>query len=313
MNLSSRIKSFFAPAFLSVVILLLTALPLNAEELNCNVEVNTSKVEGTDKSVFDELQEKITEYINTREWTDTQFSANEKIECNLFITVSKYENDRITGDLQVQLIRPVFNSTYTTTLFNFKDTKIEFEHRLGDQLVFNESTMESNLTAILNYYVYLILALDFDSFSPLGGQAYWDRVATVVQMAQSSGELGWRAFEDSKNRSAVLAAYTDPASQAMRDILYKYHRQGLDQMFTSPDKGRAAITDCIKELKQIHETQPMSVALSIFRDSKLDELVNVYSKAQETERKDVYDILSRIYPTETERLEKIRNPEDPNK
>lgn len=313
MNLSSRIKSFFAPAFLSVVILLLTALPLNAEELNCNVEVNTSKVEGTDKSVFDELQEKITEYINTREWTDTQFSANEKIECNLFLTVSKYENDRITGDLQVQLIRPVFNSTYTTTLFNFKDTKIEFEHRLGDQLVFNESTMESNLTAILNYYVYLILALDFDSFSPLGGQAYWDRVATVVQMAQSSGELGWRAFEDSKNRSAVLAAYTDPASQAMRDILYKYHRQGLDQMFTSPDKGRAAITDCIKELKQIHETQPMSVALSIFRDSKLDELVNVYSKAQETEQKDVYDILSRIYPTETERLEKIRNPEDPNK
>lgn len=313
MNLSSRIKSFFAPAFLSVVILLLTALPLNAEELNCKVEVNTSKVEGTDKSVFEELQEKITEYINTREWTDTQFSANEKIECNLFLTVSKYENDRITGDLQVQLIRPVFNSTYTTTLFNFKDTKIEFEHRLGDQLVFNESTMESNLTAILNYYVYLILALDFDSFSPLGGQAYWDRVATVVQMAQSSGELGWRAFDDSKNRSAVLAAYTDPASQAMRDILYKYHRQGLDQMFTSPDKGRAAITDCIKELKQIHETQPMSVALSIFRDSKLDELVNVYSKAQETERKDVYDILSRIYPTETERLEKIRNPEDPNK
>ena len=313
MNLSSRIKSFFAPAFLSVVILLLTALPLNAEELNCKVEVNTSKVEGTDKSVFEELQEKITEYINTREWTNTQFSANEKIECNLFLTVSKYDNDRITGDLQVQLIRPVFNSTYTTTLFNFKDTKVEFEHRLGDQLVFNESTMESNLTAILNYYVYLILALDFDSFSPLGGQEYWDRVATVVQMAQSSGELGWRAFEDSKNRSAILAAYTDPASQAMRDILYKYHRQGLDQMFTSPDKGRAAITDCIKELKQIHESQPMSVALSIFRDSKLDELVNVYSKAQETERKDVYDILSRIYPTETERLEKIRNPEDPNK
>lgn len=313
MNLSSRIKSFFAPAFLSVVILLLTALPLNAEELNCKVEVNTSKVEGTDKSVFEELQEKITEYINTREWTNTQFSANEKIECNLFLTVSKYDNDRITGDLQVQLIRPVFNSTYTTTLFNFKDTKVEFEHRLGDQLVFNESTMESNLTAILNYYVYLILALDFDSFSPLGGQEYWDRVATVVQMAQSSGELGWRAFEDSKNRSAILAAYTDPASQAMRDILYKYHRQGLDQMFTSPDKGRAAITDCIKELKQIHESQPMSVALSIFRDSKLDELVNVYSKAQETERKNVYDILSRIYPTETERLEKIRNPEDPNK
>lgn len=286
---------------------------LQAQELNCKVEINTSKIEGTDKSVFEELQGQISEYINTRKWTDAQFSPNEKIECNLFLTVGKYENDRITGDLQVQLIRPVFNSTYTTTLFNFKDTKVDFEHRLGDQLIFNESTMEDNLTAILNYYVYLILALDFDSFSERGGQAYWDRVATVVQMAQSSGELGWRAFEDTKNRSAVLAAYTDPSTQSMRDILYKYHRQGLDQMFTSPDKGRAAITECIKTLGELQQAQPMSVGLSIFRDSKLDELVNVYSQAPETERQEVYDILSRIYPTDTERLEKIRHPEDPNK
>lgn len=308
-----RHKSLSIVAIIAAIAFSLSPFALSAQEFNCKVEINTSKIEGTDKSVFEELQTAISEYINTRKWTNAQFSPNEKIECNLFFTVSKYENDHITADLQVQLIRPVYNSTYTTTLFNFRDTKIDFDHRLGEQLIYNETTMEDNLTAILNYYAYLILALDFDSFSPEGGQPYWDRVATIVQMAQSSGELGWRAFEDTKNRSAVLAAYTDGASSAMRDILYKYHRQGLDQMVTAPDKGRAAITETIRTLGDIHKAQPMSVGLSIFRDSKLDELVNVYSKAPEDERIDVYNILSAIYPTDTERLEKIKNPEDPNK
>lgn len=280
-----------------------------AQELNCTVEVNSSKIEGTDKSPFEELQEAMTEYVNTRKWTNTQFAVNEKIECRLFFTISKYEDEKFTGDLQVQLSRPVYNSTYTTPLLNFKDTKIEFTHRRGEPLNFNESTWEDNLTGILNYYVYLFLALDFDSFSPLGGQPYFDKVATIVQMAQSSGETGWRAFEDTKNRSAVLSSYTDAATSGIRDLLYNYHRKGLDEMVTSPDKGRAAITESLQQIKKIHAAAPMSVALSIFKDTKLDELVNVYSGAPESERTDVYNLLKEIYPTETERLEKIRNPE----
>ncbi len=285
----------------------------DAQELNCTVEINIQKLESPDQSVFDELQSQITEYFNTRKWTNTQFSSNEKIECRFFLTVSKYSDDKITGDLQLQLSRPVYNSSYTTTLLNFKDTKVEFEHRLGDQLVFSETSMEDNLTAILNFYAYLFLALDFDSFSPLGGQPYYEKAATVVQMAQSSGEVGWRAFEDTKNRSAVLSAYTDPSTSGIRNLLYDYHRNGLDQMVTSPDKGRAAITASLKEIEKVYKAQPMSVALSMFRDAKLDELVNVYSAASESERTDVYNLLQPIYPTETERLEKIRNPEDPNK
>lgn len=282
-----------------------------AQELNCTVEVNSSKIEGTDKSPFEELQEAITEYMNTQKWTNAQFSANEKIECRLFITISKYEDEKFTGDIQVQLSRPVYNSTYTTNLINFKDTKVEFTHRRGEPLVFNETTWENNLTAILNYYAYLFLALDFDSFSPLGGQSYFDRMATVVQMAQSSGETGWRAFEDTKNRSAVLSSYTDAATSGIRELLYNYHRKGLDEMVTSPDKGRAVITESLQHIKKINETSPMSVALSIFKDTKLDELVNIYSGAPESERTEVYELLRKIYPTETERLEKIRNPEEP--
>lgn len=281
-----------------------------AQELNCTVEVNSSAIEGSNKSVFETLQQSITEYMNDNKWTNAVFSPNEKIECRMFFTIKEYQDDRLKGDLQVQLSRPVYNSTYTTTLFNFKDTRIEFDYREGDPLIFNDSSWDNNLTGILNYYAYLLLALDFDSFSPMGGQPYYDKCASIVQMAQSSGEIGWRTFEDTKNRAAVLGAYTDNNTSGMRQLLYDYHRKGLDEMVTSPDKGRAVITGSLSELEKVHKNAPMSVALSIFRDSKLDELVNVYSKAPQTERDQVYKLLEPIYPTDRERLDKIRKPEE---
>lgn len=280
-----------------------------AQELMCTVEVNTSAIEGTNKSVFETLQQSISDYLNETKWTNTVFSPNERIECRFFLTVKGYDNDRIKGELQVQLSRPVFNSTYTTTLFNFKDTKIEFDYREGEPLIYNENTWTNNLLGILDYYAYLFLALDFDSFSPGGGQPYFDKASTIVQQAQSSGEIGWRAFEDTKNRSAVLTSFTDGNTSVMRELLYQYHRKGLDEMVTSPDKGRAAITESLQAIKQVYDHAPMSVALSIFRDSKLDELVNVYSKAPQTEREDVYDLLQPIYPTDKRQLEKIKKPE----
>ncbi|MDE7414207.1 MAG: DUF4835 family protein [Muribaculaceae bacterium] len=286
------------------------SLPSKAQELRCNVEVNTQQIEGTNKSVFESLQEAINTYMNETKFTNATFSPNEKIECRLFFTVAEYNDDRIKGDLQVQLSRPVYNSSYTTTLFNFRDSKIEFNYRDGDPLVFNENTEENNLTAILDYYAYLLLGIDFDSFSPNGGQPYFDKAASIVQQMQSSGETGWRTFEDTKNRAAVLGSYTDANTSGIRRLLYDYHRKGLDEMVTSSDKGRAVITESLNELKTVYSNAPMSVALSIFRDSKLDELVNVYSKAPQTERESVYTLLQPIYPTESNRLDKIKNPEN---
>ena len=296
---------------LFILILLLTAsLAGKSQELMCNVEINTSSIEGTNKSVFETLKEAISDYFNETKWTNAIFAPNEKIECTFFLTVKSYDNDRIKGDLQVQLSRPVYNSTYTTTLFNFKDTKVEFDYREGEPLIFNENTWTNNLQGILDYYAYLFLALDFDSFSPNGGQPYFDKAATVVQQAQSSGEIGWRAFEDTRNRSAVLSAFTDPNTSSLRNLLYQYHRKGLDEMVTSPDKGRASITESLNAVKEVYDHSPMSVGLSIFRDAKLDELVNVYSKAPQTERDEVYEILQPIYPTDRDRLEKIKKPEN---
>ncbi len=302
----SILKKYILP----VCLWLLGVITAGAQELNCKVEINSDQVEGTYKQVFNTLQEAMNDYMNTTVFTNNQFSANEKIECRLFFTIKEYKDDKITGDLQIQAIRPVYNSSYTTTLINFKDTKIDFSYTENEPLVFTTDRMESQLTAILNFYAYLILAMDYDSFSPGGGEPYFERLKTIVQQAQSSGESGWKAFEDTKNRSAVLAAYTDQATKSLRDLTYNYHRRGLDEMSMTPDKGRAKITEALSVISQVYSAAPMSVGLSMFKDAKLDELVNIYSKAPQEERTKVYNMLQEIYPTETDRLEKIKNGQE---
>ncbi len=297
-------------AILSLIAIALFPLKINAQEFRCAVEVNSSKIEGTNKSVFESLQQSINDYMNETKFSNATYAPVERLECRLFLTVGEYTDDRIKGDLQIQLSRPVYNSTYTTTLFNFRDTKVDFEYRDGDPLIFNENSHDNNLTAILDFYAYLLLAIDSDSFAPQGGQPYFERAATIVQAAQSSGEVGWKTFEDTKNRSAVLNSYTENNTSSIRELLYDYHRRGLDEMVTSPDKGRGVITESLKALKNIYSNAPMSVALSIFRDSKLDELVNIYSKAPQTERDQVFELLQPIYPVDNDRLNKIKNPDN---
>lgn len=293
---------------LTVILHFIVSLSFNAkgQELNCHVEVNADQIQGVNKQIFETLKGAITEYMNTNKFSNAQFAVNEKIDCRLFFTIKEYNDNTMIGDLQVQSSRPVYNSTYTTTLINFKDTKIEFSYQENEPLVFSENNMESNLTAILNFYAYLILALDFDSFSPKGGDFFYEKAQNVVQMAQSSGESGWKAFEDTKNRPSVLSAYTEPNTSILRSLLYEYHRLGLDEMVLSPDKGRAKISSTLEYLRKIYDVAPMSVALSMFKDAKLDELVNLYTKASQTERDNAYEILSSLYPTENDRLNKIK-------
>lgn len=290
-----------------LILLFVAALQFaNAQELNCTVEINSDKISGTDKSVFTTLQTAMNEYMNNTHWGNAQFMANERIECKLFFTIASYDGSVMKGDLQVQSTRPVYNSSYTTTLINFKDTNIEFEYQENEPLVYSENSMESNLTAILNFYAYLILAVDFDSFSLNGGDFYYEKATNVVNMAQSSGESGWKAFEDNKNRSAVLSGFTDKSTGEIRTLIYNYHRKGLDEMVLSPDKGRTVITQSLEILKKIHEVSPMSVILSMFKDAKLDELVNIYSKSNQSERQSVYELLYSLYPTENQRLNSIK-------
>ncbi len=293
----------------AAVLALTTSFSANAEELNCNVEINAQKVANANKEVFNTLKEAISEYMNTTRWTDAQFYTNEKIECKLFFTIATYDESsgKMEGDLTIQSTRPVYNSSYTTTLINFKDTKIVFNYQENEPLVFNEMEMQSNLTAILNFWAYMIIAIDFDSFALQGGDPYYEKAANVVRLAQSSGETGWKTFEDDRNRSAVLNAYTDKSTSDIRTLLYNYHRLGLDQMVTSVDKGRQVVTqELTVTLKKVYDAQPMSVCLAMFKDAKLDEIVNIYSKAGMTEKQNVYDSLFALYPADSGRLDKIK-------
>ncbi len=286
---------------------------IDAQELKATVEVNTDKIQGTNKDVFDALQTALNDYLNNTKFSSAQIAANERVECRLILTVAEYADDRIKAELAVQSSRPVYNSTYTTTLLNFRDNKVEFDFRLGDNLIYNEMEPQSNLTAILDYYANLILAVDFDTFSLHGGEPFYERLSSIVQRAQSGGETGWKTFEDNRNRAALLSTFTDPRTSVYRDLLYTYHRRGLDEMVISPDKGREAITETISStLPALYEADPMAFSLTLFRDAKLDELVNIYSKSPQTEREGVAKILLDIYPTDRTRINDIKTPPDPN-
>ena len=191
-------------------------------------------------------------------------------------------------------------------MINFRDTKVDFTYETGQQLVFSEMEMMDNLTAILNFWAYMIIAIDFDSFELNGGDPYYDKAAQVVRLAQSTAETGWKAFEDNTNRSAVLSAFTDKQTSPIRQMLYDYHRMGLDQMVITVDKGRSTITHTLENLAKIYDVAPMSVCLTMFKDAKLDELVNIYSKANTTEKEAVYEMLYQVYPSETNRLDEIK-------
>ncbi len=280
---------------------------IGAQELNCKVEINTSRLPDTRRDVFNDLQQAISDYMTTTRFTGARFGSREKIECRMFFTITGYSDDVVTGELQVQSLRPVYNSAYTTTLLNFKDDKVTFPYRQGDRLTFSETNVESNLTALLDYYAYLILTLDFDSFSPRGGEPYVERMSSIVQQAQATRESGWRTFDDNRNRASIATALTSPSTAPMRDLSYSYHRLGLDAMADSPDKGRAEITRSLKTLDEVGRIAPLSVALTMFHDAKLDELVNIYSRGSADERKTVHEILDNLYPTDSDRLRSIIN------
>lgn len=297
-------------ACIAVCLFSLFAITMKGAELNCDVEINADKVSAASPETFATLKEAIAEYMNTTAFTDAQYSPIEKIDCKIFLTVNDYTDNIVSGTLQIQSTRPVYGSSYTTPLINYKDNDMSFSYTPGDRIIHTTGTVDSNLAALLDFYAYLIIAVDSDSFAPKGGDRMYDAAAEVVQLARNTGEKGWRAIDDQRNRASLLAALTEGSSSIIRDIYYDYHRKGLDIMSMSPDKGRSAITSTLKSLSVIAASAPMSAVLPLFRDAKLDELANVYSKGPVDEKKDTYNLLVEIYPTEARRIESIKESKD---
>lgn len=289
------------------LLLIFAVLPMMvAQEFNCHVVVNSDKIQGTNKEVFNTLQNAITEYMNDTKFTSVQLSPNERIECTLQFIVSEYTDERFVCQLMVQSRRPVYNSSYTSTLINFQDNEVEFNYKEYDPLVYSTSTYENNLTCILNFYAYMILGIDFDSFTLYGGDSFYEMARTMVSLGQSTQEPGWKAFENNRNRSAILAAYTEPSTKPFREMWYTYHRKGLDEMVLGVTKARSTIGKSLAVLTELYSNNTTSVIFPMFKEAKFDEIINIYSKATSSEKTDMYDLLIDIYPSEGRILEKIK-------
>ena len=268
-----------------------------SQELNCKVTVIHNQVQSTNNSVFETLQNSISEFMNNRAWTELQFKEEERIECTMNITVKQYKQDEnsFQCELLFQLNRPVFNSTYNTIVFSKRDNSFNFTYKEYDPLEFNINTMDNQLTAMLAYYAYLFIGMDLDTFSPLGGTDVLNQCMMVVNNAQSMGDGGWKAFDDPRNRHGIINDYLESSMEPFRQLQYKYHRLGLDEMSNNADRGRTAITESIEMLKEAHSNKPLSELPSIFSDYKRDEIVNIYKgHGTEKEKETVYDILSNL-------------------
>lgn len=289
--------------------MLLAAGSLSAQELQAKVNINHSQIQGTDASIFDNLQQTLEQFLNERQWTALQFQKNERISCSFNLTVTKYDrdNNRFSCTALIQANRPVYNSAYTTTLYNVSDKNFDFEFAQFDQLNFNDETIDNQLTALFAYYAYLIIGIDLDSFSPMGGTEVLQQCMNLVNNAQDLGYAGWKAFEDSRNRFAFINDYLEESLKPFRQLQYDYYRNGLDEMANNAERGRTNITAALENLKKAHDNKPLSLLPQIWTDYKRDELANIYKgKGTQKEKESVYEMLFAINAAQSNAWENIK-------
>lgn len=298
------------PKILLTSWLLFCSGSLLAQELQATVNINHAQIQGTDNSIFDNLQTTLMQFLNDRKWTALQFQKNERISCSFNITVNKYDRKTNTFSCKaiVQANRPVFNSSYTTTLYNNIDNNFDFEFAEFSQLDFNEEHIDNQLTALCAYYAYLIIGMNLDSFSPMGGTDILQQCLNVANNAQGLNFTGWKSFDDDRNRYAFINGYIDEALKPFRMLQYDYYRTGLDEMANNVEKARVNITTALEnDLQKAHENRPLSMLPQIWTDYKKDELANIYQgKGTQKEKESVYEILFRLNASLNEAWDKIK-------
>ncbi|MBL0104046.1 MAG: DUF4835 family protein [Bacteroidetes bacterium] len=281
-------------------IISLLAIGANAQELNCQISIMTPQIQASDKSIYDKLQTDLRDFMNNRKWTSDEFLNQERIECSFVITISdRPSTDEFKANIQIQSRRPVYKSSYNTPMFNHQDNNFTFKY-VQDQLIeFDESNISSNLTAVLAYYAYIVIGLDYDSFSPEGGSPYFAKAQTIVNNAQSLPDIGWRAFESTRNRYWLVENLMNVSFKPLRNFIYTYHRQGFDKFSDNITDSRMAVTESMKDLRKVYQDKPNSFLMQAFFTAKVDEIINLYSQATSNEKNDVIQILSLVDPANT--------------
>ncbi len=291
----------------SILLFGLFGPPALSQELNCRITVNAEQVQSSDRSVFTDMENAFTQFVNNREWTGDTYENYELINCNIIITLENTQTSigNYEANVQIQSARPVFGSNYESIMLNFADRDWQFEYVEAQPLQYNDNTFQSNLTSILAFYCYVILGLDYDSFSELGGTPYFQKALDVVNNAQQSNRPGWNALGSTRNRYWLSENLTNTQMLELRKGIYKYHRLALDTFSEDPDKSRQLIVEVLQEFRKVRSIYPNSILVIAFLDAKSDELVNIFSEGNLQVRREAYDILTTIDPTNTSRYEKI--------
>ncbi|MDP4281600.1 MAG: DUF4835 family protein [Bacteroidota bacterium] len=290
------------------LVFLLPAFPLLAQELNCQITVSSSQVEGTDKRVYESLQTALYDFINNRKWTNYNVRVEERIECTILITVTeRLSSDEFKGTLNLVLRRPVLNTSYNSVLLNTIDKDFQFRYAEMQPLTYSDGTFSSNLTSVIAYYINMFLGLEFDSFSLDGGTPYYQKAQEIVNTAQTATEQGWKGYESQHNRYWMVENMMNPAYSEIRSFLYQFHRNGLDVMYEKLEQGRGSITESLDLLKKLYDDEPNLMALQLLLDAKRDEFVNIYSDSRvpPLEKTNVYNLLKEIDPSNSSKYATI--------
>jgi hypothetical protein len=298
---------------LITIILIISLIPgvnIFSQELKCNIQVTTPQIQGTNKKIFQTLNTALYEFMNNRAWTNLTYGVNEKIECNILINIQQQISaDEFTGTIQIQSRRPVYNSSYNTVMFNYKDDNFNFKYVEFQPLEFNDKMHQMNLTSVLAYYAYIIIGLDLDSFSPLGGTECFTTAEKIVSNAQNSTDKGWKPFEakGNKNRYWLVKNILDKRYEPVRTFLYQFNRLGLDLMDSKPNDARAAMAEDLLLMQKVYREKPDAFMhfYKIIFDSKADELVNIFSESMSDEKSRVYQILNEIDNANAQKYKKI--------
>ncbi len=294
---------------LIALLLWAVAICIDAQELNAKISINHNQVQGTESAIFEELQEKLQEWINGQQWTALHFQENERISCNFHITVTEYKKEQGTWTCTclVQANRPVYNSAYSSVLFQFQDKEFTFTYKQFDNLTYNEEMIDNQLTALFAYYAYLIIGMNLDSFSPMGGEDILQRCLNLTNNAQNLNYPGWASFDKNTNRFTIINDYLEGALQPIRQLQYDYYRKGLDEMANNSERGRTEITTALEnDLKVAHENRPMSQLPQIWTDFKKDEIANIYKgKGTSKEKESVNALLFNINAAQNTAWSKI--------
>jgi len=292
----------------SIILFVTCHYQASGQELNCNVVVNADQIQTTERGVFKDMETAFSQFMSTRKWTSDIFAAEERINCNMIITIDKMPSiGTFSATVQIQAARPIYNTNYESIIFNFADRDWQFEYVESQPLEFNENVFQNNLVSMMAYYAYVIIGMDYDSFGESDGSPYFQKAQDIVNNAQQSNRAGWDSFGSTRNRYWLVENLNNQQMIALRKGMYQYHRLGLDTYDSDKEKSRAMILETLKEMNKTKSRYPNSILIISFMDAKTDELINIFSEGNLQVRREAFDVLTKLDPTQTDKLKVIVN------